>query len=427
MSEKEEGSVTQSQLDGCPITKKKHKKRKASNGRLKKLWRRATTQTKGITSRKEWNEMLELHSMWKSCHQDSTDLADDAMMGLLPGPTVFLSKQQSQYCTNIDNWQVTEGSDHRDIIVNFLFRKTSVEMAGGSGLKKKKKRKLEDVEAESILQPSLVNVPKLPSWSTMCNLGGMGGLAVIEICIEDCAPGSPCPFMPSERVKEVNARSNTSASWTSLFCNSNEDTTNCNNSKVQRGITACKVQLFQGNKHPRSLSDVLMFLSPQVVQNKHDTEIQSSDIIDSIYKLRLTPKQMANEGYPFVEERESESSDDSKESVQIKIGNFGMDELNDMSQDNVLDLIKTVASKVSVGEDNIQYIDEVTGCEHYVKTFSRNEDASTRRPKVFSIDCEMVQTKAGVELARVSIIEFVGDRDDEKITLVLGKWMLYLT
>ena len=112
MSEKEEGSVTQSQLDGCPITKKKHKKRKASNGRLKKLWRRATTQTKGITSRKEWNEMLELHSMWKSCHQDSTDLADDAMMGLLPGPTVFLSKQQSQYCTNIDNWQVTEGSDH---------------------------------------------------------------------------------------------------------------------------------------------------------------------------------------------------------------------------------------------------------------------------------------------------------------------------
>mmetsp|Transcript_14325 Transcript_14325/g.24354 ORF Transcript_14325/g.24354 Transcript_14325/m.24354 type:complete len:747 (-) Transcript_14325:1206-3446(-) len=415
----ESAAAKQELLGGPPMQKKKHKKRKASNGRLKKLWRRATTQSKGITSRKEWNEMLELHSDWKTSHQDNPDVSDDPMMGSLPGPAVILSKEPSQDFTNMKNWQATEGSDHRDIILNLIFRQSSSDGAG-DGIQKKKKRKLGASGREPMRQSSLINAPTLPSWSNIRNLSGMGGLAVIEICIEDCDPGSPCPLMPSERVKDVT--DGKKSPWTTLFGNTNIDTNS--DSKVQRSITACKVKLFQGNKHPRCLSDVLMFLPPPVASSEHDTKKQSVDVIDAIYDLRLTPKQMRYEGYPFISGQEESSTDDNKESVENKISAYSKSDVDEMSTDVALDLIKTVSVEVSFGDDDEHVVDH-TECEHYVKTFSRNKDASPRRPKIFAIDCEMVQTKANMELARVSVIEYVegngNEGDEEKNILVLDE------
>jgi len=427
----EEVATAQEQLGGPPMQKKKHKKRKASNGRLKKLWRRATTQSKGITSQKEWNEMLKLHSDWKTSHKDNADVSNDPMMGSLPGPAVTLSKEPQDF-SSMENWQATEGSDHRDIIMNLLFRQSSSDGAG-DGVQKKKKRKLEAAAGrEQMRQPSLINVPTLPSWSNVRNLSGMGGLAVIEISIEDCDPGSPCPLMPSERLKEVidDAKS----SWTNLFGNSNGTRKNNSNSEVQRSITACKVKLFQGNKYPRCLSDVLMFLPPPVAQSEHDTKNEKAvDVFDAIFDLRLTPKQMRSEGYPFVTDYKESSTDDSKESVESKIGTYSKSDLDNMSTYIALELIKKVAVEVSYGDDNIENEVDYAEYEHHVKTISRNKVSSPRRPKIFSIDCEMVQTQAGMELARVSVIELVesiegqgGGADEEKSILVLGEYMMLI-
>ena len=52
-------------LDDATATKRKHKKRKASKGRLKKLWRRAKDTALGITSRSEWIELIELQSAFE--------------------------------------------------------------------------------------------------------------------------------------------------------------------------------------------------------------------------------------------------------------------------------------------------------------------------------------------------------------------------
>ncbi len=421
----EEASAAKEQLTGPPMQKKKHKKRKASNGRLKKLWRRATTQSKGITSRKEWNEMLELHSDWKTSHKDNADVSNDPMMGALPGPAVTLSKEPQDF-TSIENWQATEGSDHRDIIMNLLFRQSSPDGAG-DGAQKKKKRKLEAAGRDLMRQSSLINVPTLPSWSNVRNLSGMGGLAVVEISIEDCDPESPCPLMPSERLKEVTDDSKTT--WTSLFGNANGGTkSNNSSSEVQRIITACKVKLFQGNKYPRCISDVLMFLPPPAAQSEHDTKNEDVDVFDAIFDLRLTPKQMRSEGYPFITDSRESSTEDSKESVESKIETYSKSDVDNMSTDIALELIKKVAVEVSYGDDNIENVVDYAEYEHHVKTFSRNEVSSPRRPKIFSIDCEMVQTKAGMELARVSVIEFVGSKEgesgEEKSILVLGEFVL---
>ena len=401
--------------DGPPVQKKKHKKRKASNGRLKKLWRRAATQLKGITSRNEWNEMLELHSDWKTSHRDNPDVSNDPMMGSLPGPAVILSKDPSQDFTCIENWQATEGSDHRDIIMNLLFRQTSSEN-NGNGMQKKKKRKVGAAGREMMQQQSLANTPTLPSWSTIRNLSGMGGLAVIEISIEDSDPGSPCPLMPSERLKEVT--DGKSSLWTTLFGNNNG----------AKSITACKVKLFQGNKHPRCISDVLMFLPPPVAQSEHSTSQKSADALDAMYDLKLTPKQLRSEGYPFVTAHQESSTDDNKESIERQIGAYNKNDVENMTTEFALKLIKKVAVEVSYGDGND--VENVVNAEdeHYVKTFSQNKVASPRKPKIFSIDCEMVQTQAGMELARVSVVEFVGSvgqneevKHEEKCILVLGE------
>jgi len=408
----EEEAATQEQLgSGPPMQKKKHKKRKASNGRLKKLWRRATTQSRGITSRKEWVEMLELHSDWKSSRQDNLDMC-------LPGPAITLAKESSQDLINIDKWQATEGSDHRDIIMNLLFRQSFSDGGGDGvgGIQKKKKRKLGVVARVPMRQSSLINAPTLPSWANVRNLSGMGGLAVIEISIEDCDPGSPCPLMPSERIKDVNEDSN-SNSWTSLLGKSNGGTIHDNSdSKVQRSITACKVNLFQGSKLPRCISDVLMFLPPPVAKSELDKK-HSGDIIDALCGLKLTPKQLRSEGYPFIRDQvESSSMDSHKESVESEINSYKNSNVHDISTDIALDLINAVAIQVSFGDDDV--VDQ-TESEHYVKTLSLNKGTPPRRPKIFSIDCEMVQTKAGMELARVSVIEFVGDDGDEENSIVV--------
>jgi hypothetical protein len=402
--------------------KKKHKKRKALNGRLKKLWRRATTQTKGITSRKEWLELVELHSTWKS----STDDVDNPMMGPLPGPAVTSGPLTRDYSLH-DNWQNTEGSDHRDIILNLLFRQSYMD-GGDDGTSRKKKRKL---DSSAAIQSSVINIPPLPSWASVCNLASVGGLAVIQISIEDdLDPGSPCPLMPSERIKGKNDTK--TASWTSLFVKSDVGTleNTCNNdSTVQRNITACKVNLFQGQKHPRSLSDVLMFLPPPVaVQSKnHDTKKQY-DVIESLNELRLSPKQLQSEGYPCIAVQ-GDSSINTDSRVRSKICAYSKSKVQDISIDDAIELVKAVSVKVSFGDDNMVNASNNEELEHYVKTFSRakEDDGSSRRPKVYSVDCEMVSTSAGMELARVSVIEFVGavgeggDDAEEKSIAVLGE------
>lgn len=403
--------------------KKKHKKRKALNGRLKKLWRRATTHTKGITSRKEWLELVELHSTWKSSTDDDVD---NPMMGPLPGPAVTSGSLTRDYSLH-DNWQNTEGSDHRDIILNLLFRQSYMD-GGDDGTPRKKKRKL---DSSAAIQSSVINIPPLPSWASVCNLAGVGCVAVIEISIEDRDPGSPCPLMPSERIKERNNDAKT-ASWTSLFVKSDVGTleNTCNNdSTVQRNITACKVNLFQGNKHPRSLSDVLMFLPPPVAaQSKnHDTKKQY-DVIESLYELRLSPKQLQSEGYPFIAVQ-GDSSINTDSRVRSKICAYSKSKVHDISMNDAIELVKAVSVEVSFGDDNMINASDNEEFEHYVKTFSRakENDGSSRRPKVYSVDCEMVSTSAGMELARVSVIEFVGaageggDDAEEKSIAVLGE------
>lgn len=487
-------------VDDNTKKKKKHKKRKASLGRLKKLWRRATintaTSSPGITSRADWVELMELHTEWKerqdkerSGHFDGTEnvvnenlsntpnkgnLNYEAMMGPLPGPSVILSSASKQKINAVDfgkseNWQITEGTDHRDILLNLLFGSTddgdnddggnvaSKDYAEGM---RKKKRKLnnspgqqENSSREHKNVPDSVNtahtsshVPALPSWANITNIAGVGGVAVVEIHINDDVEGNDsCPLMPSQLIKNAtqtnnnhaNSNDNSGNIWNSLIsANSN------NISVAKRTIgSACKVKLFQGDKYPRSLSDILMYL-PQNQQSKQQNkgkidEIEANGLdrdeilFNALQALKLTKKQLRSEGFPLIVAADDVADNVGRiKAIGITTGREAISampsdqRLGLISREDALKLVKDLAVNVEFGYESGLSIDkkesdEFGSLEYYVQTFRHGSDdmpSSSRKPKIYAMDCEMVKTIAGPELARVSLIEFsrsrCGDHDE---------------
>mmetsp|Transcript_31514 Transcript_31514/g.66284 ORF Transcript_31514/g.66284 Transcript_31514/m.66284 type:complete len:834 (-) Transcript_31514:27-2528(-) len=445
-----------------PKPKKEHKKRKASKGRLKKLWRRAVGSPPGITSRSEWLELEELHSDWKLSHAGSnedqsgggckndkqngggvaTDL--EAMLGPLPGPSVSLATQQPRDFSQLENWQTTEGSEHRDLLMNLLF----AEGGGSNGdiqnnstsSQKKKKRKLGSTSTkeehsgnrEKRKSSSLINVPHLPSWSNIGNLGSVGGVAVIEVEIIGGESDTTCPLMPSQRIMDSMGAKSTNV-WSSLLQpNTSKESilSNDESNEVKRAIgAACKVKLFQGNRQPRCLSDVLMILPPPPAGAKEAKRNGCFDVLLAMNDLLLKPKQLRSEGFPIevgpapalTNGATSDETLDPKlarERVCKMLGTIpaGCDALELV---NALS-VNAVLGNTTQDEDESVKEDDFSKIEHYVKSFglcrTSNCDSSvtsdsngdTQKRKIYALDCEMVLTSAGPELARVSVIMLTG-------------------
>jgi len=441
----------ESSLTSSETKKKKHKKRKASKGRLKKLWRRAASSPPGITSRSEWVELIELHSDWKSCRDVDNEekmgggggVATDlkAMMGPLPGPSVLLATQQPRDFRQIENWQATSGSDHRDVLMHLLFgsgggNNGDIDATNSTKQHKKKKRKVTPSftnDEQNVSQNSIVNLPPLPSWSNIGNMASVGGVAVIEIDIAGGEKDASCPLMPSQRIMDtINAKSDNV--WSSLL-QSNSDKGkgtsdgNDGSDKVKRTVgAACKVKMFQGNKQTRCMSDVLMFLPPPPeIQTKQQNGCV--EFLPAMNALLLKPRQLRSEGFPIeVTANRTPNPEISSKTLKARQRICKISQVIDAvpmtEEEDALELVRSLSVDAVVGdtdqdEDRSSRCDDFTKMEHYVKSFShdqaRSGDSSDaevtqqkRQQKIFAIDCEMVQTSSGPELARVSMIMFSG-------------------
>ena len=470
--------------------KRTHKKRKASKGRLKKLWRRAAAggAPPGIASRTEWLELVELHSDWLlsnsvgTTNEDPPDvdgggnkdgnkqdgggggIAVDCMVGPLPGPTVCLAAHPLRDFGRLENWQTTEGSDHRDVLINLLFGDGGGNNDGNhkstsTPQKKKKKRKsstptsaeeYDNCDREEANSSSQCYVPPLPSWSNISNVVGVGGVAVVGIEITGGDNnGAACPLMPSQRIVD-SVDAECANVWTSLLRPTGKlvcgDRDEDGNKVTTRTIgAACKVKLFQGNnKHPRCLSDVLMFLPPPPSELDEANQVDRLDMFRAMNDLILKSKQMRSEGFP-IESRaplSPASIPASDNTLDAKLARERIREMSRVSlsgedvQYDALELVSALSTNVvlnDVEEDAIEKggHDEFSKMEHYVKSFSHHHKVSdkssdvgdfdgqlksVRQRKIFALDCEMVKTSsAAPELARVSVVMFTGgDEGKEK-------------
>jgi len=407
----------------------------------------------GITSRSEWLELIELHSHWKIQQQANNEEQDtktnydkptgggvaidrESMTGQLPGPSVMTTQQQQRDYNNLNNWQTTEGSDHRDILMNLLFSKGDIHSNSTSRSQqqpKKRKRKLDTTNEGN--NNDLPNVPPLPSWATITNLASIGGVAVIDLQICGGDTDMPCPLMPSQRIADsITTNSQVTNVWSSLMQSSGSS----NISKVERKITAaCKVNLFQGDRQVKCISDVLMFQPPpptDVTTVVNQINGDSDQFFQSLKGLLLKPRQLRKERFPIEDTTTSADTVESK-AAKERISDMFKSKTSQSKGDTILSTFKhndalELVSSLSVNikrrdeEDEVD-TDDVSKSEYYVKSYidSSTDDDDSYTPKIYAIDCEMVKTSSNFpELARVSVIMFTGDEEDnEKTTVVLDE------
>lgn len=435
------------QSASSPNQKRSHKKRKSSNARLRKLWRRATTTPQGILSRAEWEELMELHTEWKTLNSstDNGDQGKDKYADVLPGPSVSIKGEMQRDFRKTENWQSSKVSDHRDILVNLLFG-CNANKPDGNNAPNKKKRKNDELESDGkyYSHQQKINVPSLPTWANISNLAGMGGVAVIELDINDPdTEQSDHSLMPSQFLQQPNSI------WEAMLENSTESVTKGDKHQVKRVIgAACKVKMFQGD-YPRCISDELMFLPPPSL-SKLENKNNAKDLFQAIQSLRLPQKQMQSEGFPrrvggrvkVDEGSELHSKIElAKEKVCTKAASFWQQFTPDGKQldkalkndDSSLELVECLSIRETVccsDEETTPNEDEFSTSEFYVHTLLHTLlHDKERSPKVFALDCEMVQTAAGPELARVSVVlllpddsgQYSIDESDEKSTVVLDE------
>ena len=352
----------------------------------------------------------------------------DCMLGPLPGPSVGLVTQPHRDFSQLENWQMTEGSDHRDLLINLLF---GGEESNNDDNKKQKKRKANATSGHCKVNSSVpIHIPTLPSWSNISNLASVGGVAVVEIEIiggED-NDDTVCPLFPSRRIidsvneKCVNV-------WTTLL-RPTKINIEGDSDKVTRTIsTACKVKLFQDDNSPRCLSDVFMFNPPPPSDSSKAKIIEGHDIFHLMHNLALTPEQMRAERFPVA----VSSADLPRTAVPLRSDNTLTVELarekilqmcRTLQSNGIImkndhlnhELIRTLSTDVIIDVDEIatEKNDELSKTEHYVKTFSHRVSGNDVQRKIFAIDCEMVKTSSAYpELARVSVIMFNGRNFDD--------------
>lgn len=418
-------SHQETQSQAAPTQKRSHKKRKSGDARLRKLWRRATTTPQGITSRAEWEELAELHSEWKArnSNTDGNEQGKDKYADELPGPSVSIKGVPGRDFSRIEEWQSSKVADHRDILANLLFGGDVNSNDGNAP--SKKKRKKQKASSSDTTYNQRVSVPSLPSWANISNLAAIGGVAVIEIDIHDSNTDvqSKCSLMPSEFLQ------NPTGIWKEMLHsnNSNEPTTNDNKQQVKRIIgAACKVKMFQG-EYPRCISDELMFLPPPSATKLNGNKSEEKDLSKVMYALRLTARQMQSEGFPrrtgervqIDESSELHSKmEQAKETICTRAKSFWDEfDINKknttaaiQSDSNAPELVESLSVReiVCCGDAEPYSDDEFSKSEFYVQTLLHDK---RRSPKVFALDCEMVQTAAGSELARVSVVML--DPDDQ--------------
>lgn len=273
------------------------------------------------------------------------------------GPSVRLRKSPSG---GNNGWQKAQGADSRDILWNFA-----------QHLSRPRKRKREVPPATGI-----------PSWCTLHNPCTVQSVAVIELHLDS----SPCNWEEMKKLIPV------------LSLLGHKD-------KV---VLPIETRWFQGPM-PKSPSDVLMYAS----RSKHVKEAQISNanaleesistegllqhVVGLLQELVLTDKLRTSQGFPRALRKGS------------LFANGGLRR-------------KTLATVLIP-------LDEAKEVVQSYKVETKNEDgnlfvatAGQENPgRVFALDCEMVQTAQGSELARITLILLteVGQHVEDQVSYMV--------
>ena len=168
------------------------------------------------------------------------------------------------------------------------------------------------------------------------------------------------------------------------------------------GTLPVATRWFQGPK-PKSITDALMYLnpsSPSELSKKrkinHDNDHVHAPYSDLLKSLILTTKECRKEGFPM------------EHSIRAAV-----QPLHRLEFDHTLPTYEQAKLVVSQFQVSAILGDAITSST-FVKTC--HEQGDQQQPRVYALDCEMVQTLAGAELARITLIQLIEIKDDGTMT-----------
>ena len=230
--------------------------------------------------------------------------------------------------------------------------------------------------------------PSIPSWASIHNPATISNIVVLEVHVPDVLDIERCQSAVDAAVVQATGR-------TSFHTETN---------------------LFQGHV-PKSLSDGLLYFVASSKSRRRQTLLKDDDstwtdkILQGIQDLILPFDKWENEGYPIpilacdsISERQD--SESREESSHI----LSSDVLESVSLDEATNRVASSGFRVK-GQNELDN-------QLYLQTLSM-VDIKSSEIRVFGLDCEMVMTSVGIELARISLIQLKSYHDDNLETVTI--------
>lgn len=261
-----------------------------------------------------------------------------------------------------------EAAQHRDLLA-WLLKQILFPEKNEAPMSKKRKRDENHKET--------IDTVTLPPWVSVHNPGTISSITALEIHL---------PLSASLKLDRVESFLESSSCPHKSYCS-----------------TKIRTKWFQGHS-PRSISDGLLYFNSKCSKKSKPGDISKStqEIVAELEGMLVQPHELRKEGYPTrlkgsQVNRVPTTSLTPTENIDIST----------ISIEDANTLVKQIGFRIEEQDedDDQPYVSTTTDIE------SQSED--DQAPRVFGMDCEMVRTSAGSELARITMVQFQSFQADD--------------
>jgi DNA polymerase III epsilon subunit-like protein len=376
---------------------------KTERGRLKKLQKRARSWNdavgnasflSGIVTDADWQELSQLYQREQTSQQASFRECFECSAQV----HLRLRSGDSHSTKSNTIMSAVDVASHRYLVQGFMHtiaKPTCSSPADSNKTTKQKKRQRTDSASFSDASKA--------SWACLHNPAAVSHVAILDLSVESCAAAAELKGL-------ITTMARSSA----------------------RSVVSVPTHWFEGNQAPRSAADALLYTPPSETMNAPHKPMNGcpasvvTHTMDALQKLLepflLSHEQLEREGYPLVSETMKQPNDDV--ALQLAQLSNGVTSRNcwhpaEISLDVACALARDCQAptvhppsiranaKPIADEEPLPYV-----CHPYPKQESRSER------RVLALDCEMVETHLGLELARITLCQldsWTGDGADTRL------------